>query len=72
MAPKSAPTSARNGSQKPKPKKEQLVSSFSAEAGESERTPVTYAPGVRPDRRLYEEEQGKFKTEIDALQVKLV
>ena len=70
MAPKSAPTFARNGSQKPR--KEQLVSPVSAQAGETERTFVTYAPGVRPDRRMFEEEQGKLKAEIDAVQAKLV
>ena len=82
MAPKSASASARNGSQKPKkdktdsppkPKKDQPASSpWAAPAGTSEGTSATYAPGVRPDKRLYDEEQGKLKAEIDALQSKLV
>ena len=81
MAPKSASASARNGSQKPKkdqhdgsqkPKKGEPTSPPSAQAGTSEGTPATYAPGVRPDKRLYDEEQGKLKAEIDALQSKLV
>ena len=78
---KSASVSARNGSQKPKkdqpdgsqkPKKDLPASPPSAQAGTSEGTSATYAPGVRPDKRLYDEEQGKLKAEIDALQSKLV
>ncbi|KAK2466216.1 hypothetical protein APHAL10511_001858 [Amanita phalloides] len=33
---------------------------------------ATYASGVKPDKQVYEEEQGRIKAEIDALQNKLL